>query len=115
MSLNFIDLVNAPGRGERDRRSHNNGFNGAAHVVQTVETVPLSANRCDTPLKRGVNNNADRGASRFAARTRFAVRVLGLGLLWLLCAEWAASAELMPVDAFGLRVARGFRVTQYAD
>ncbi len=35
--------------------------------------------------------------------------------LWLFCALPALSADLVPVEPLGLRVARGFRVTQYAD
>lgn len=39
-------------------------------------------------------------------------------LAFLFCLVWTGSifsADLVPVDALGLRVARGFRVTQYAD
>src|SRR3954451_1495011 len=35
--------------------------------------------------------------------------------LWLLCTWSVSAAELVPVEALGLNVARGFRVTQYAD
>src|SRR5258706_4295723 len=35
--------------------------------------------------------------------------------LWLLCALPVLPAELVPVEPLGLRVARGFRVTLYAD
>src|SRR6266853_1957439 len=34
---------------------------------------------------------------------------------WVLSALPALSADLVPVEPLGLRVARGFRVTQYAD
>ncbi len=58
---------------------------------------------------------AGKPAPRYSARAvRLPCPLLALSL-WLLCVLPALPADLVPVEPLGLRVARGFRVTQYAD